>query len=89
MAFRLQDTPSATRFAPILLVATAVGAIFNNIGAVADATAVSDSFLDHVSSLSITYFSTTTLDFNRTLMNADDADFFRVRRRPILFGNGR
>jgi hypothetical protein len=60
MAFGLQDTPSTTIFAPVLLIAATIGAIFNNIGAVADATAVSDSFLDHVFSLPITYFSTTT-----------------------------
>ena len=60
VAFRLKDTPSATIFTPVLLIAAAIGAIFNNIGAVADTTAVSDSFLDHAVSLPITYFPTTT-----------------------------
>ena len=37
---------------------------FNNLGTVADATAVSDSFLDQISGLPITYASTTTEHMN-------------------------
>ena len=63
MAFGLQDTSCATLFAPILLIATAIGAILNNIRAVANATGVGNRFLDRASSLPITYYSPTTKFF--------------------------
>ena len=42
-----QNTSCATIFAPILLIAAAIGAILDNVAAVTDATAIGDCFLDH------------------------------------------
>jgi hypothetical protein len=44
----------------ILLLTKAIGAIFDNIGAVAHSTMVGNSFLDHAGYFTITYFSPTT-----------------------------
>ena len=45
--FGLQDPTGTALFAPILLIAAAIGAIFNNVGAVTNATMMGNRFLNH------------------------------------------
>jgi hypothetical protein len=48
VVFGLQNAPSAAIFTPILLIATTVGTIFNNVDALTNPTTVSNYFLYHV-----------------------------------------